>query len=1007
MAGTVLSGLVQVGIKMQDPPLVVAVGANAKKTGITMTADQQRAYLAQIKQKQDALMSQVKGLGGVELGRVSKGHNALIVSIDASHLQDIHAMGGVVAVRTVSDYHTAVAPVPDIPTTDAYIGAAAVQGQGFTGAGVRVALLDTGIDYTHYNLGGSGIVSDYTAAAAVAGGTSPPSLFPTTKVVGGFDFTGDKWDGVLVTTLTPDPNPIDLNGHGTLTADILGGHSLDGLHRGTAPGTQLYAVKVCSSVNANCSGVAILEGIEFALDPGNTGTLSDAVDVINISDGGAFGMREDDVSEMFTDVVNFGVVSVVAAGNSGDIAYVLSNPASTPEVLSVAATTSIVAQDIPLVINSPASIEGTYSNTATLDFAPVTGTVTSNVTYVGRACPGDTLNANPAGTIALVDRGTCAISLKIDDVANAGAVGVLVGLVAPGDAVSFVNGGGTDFVPSLVITQSTANVIKNALLSSVVNATISPNNAIALSSNIGSFSSRGPNYSYNMLKPDISAPGTIQGALVGSGNGQATEVGTSFATPLTAGTAALLLSKSPALEPLDVKAILMETSETNVFQNSATEPGVLAPMSRMGAGELRADRAAAATTSVWDASNPLAVSISFGTYRLNASQSFKKKIVVKNYSSTARTYQITNTYRDAPNQTGVTLTTPPSIAVPANSSASFTLSLAVNPALLPVWTLNGGSQGANGELLNTVEYAGYLAFTSGPENVHIPWHILPHKSANVQPASTSLALSGNPTNLLITNASGAVGGQVDVFSLTGKGTQFPASALPAPGAEFAIINLQAVGVRLICADAACDSFAVQFAITTFGQRSHPDVPAEFDIHIDVNNDGTDDLVIFNKDIELTENGGTTFGGQNGVFITDVASGTTSGPFFFTVADLDSSNVILTAPLSALQTSTGLQLTSSTPFSYSVLAFDNYFTGNLTDHIGPMLYELDMPQVYPASNEFTVAPNTSLALTILPNNAANVFLTGPYNGNSPSQSGLLLMYTDGKASREADFVSVTP
>jgi hypothetical protein len=73
----------------------------------------------------------------------------------------------------------------------------------------------------------------------------------------------------------------------------------------------------------------------------------------------------------------------------------------------------------------------------------------------------------------------------------------------------------------------------------------------------------------------------------------------------------------------------------------------------------------------------------------------------------------------------------------------------------------------------------------------------------------------------------------------------------------------------------------------------------------------------------------------------------------------------------------------------------------------MLYELDMPQVYPASTDFTVAPNTSLALTILPNNAANIFLTGPYNGNSPSQSGLLLMYTDGKAAREADFVSVTP
>ena len=94
-------------------------------------------------------------------------------------------------------------------------------------------------------------------------------------------------------------------------------------------------------------------------------------------------------------------------------------------------------------------------------------------------------------------------------------------------------------------------------------------------------------------------------------------------------------------------------------------------MSRMGAGELRADRAAAASTSVWDASDPLAVSISFGTYRLSATQSFKKKIVVRNYSSAGRTYQIANNYRDAPNITGVTITAPPSVFVAGQQRREF------------------------------------------------------------------------------------------------------------------------------------------------------------------------------------------------------------------------------------------------------------------------------------------------------------------------------------------------
>jgi subtilisin family serine protease len=1010
-----LTGTVQVAIKLQDPPLVVAVGANAKQNGITMTAAQQRAYLAQIAQKQDAVMSQVSALGGVELARVSKAHNALIVSIDASRLQALHGISGVVAVRPVADYQLSATPVPDLPTTDAYVGATAVQQSGFTGAGVRVALLDTGIDYTHYNLGGSGNIADYTAAVAVAGGTPPVNLFPTSKVVGGFDFTGDTWNGSSVTTLTPDPNPIDQNGHGSHTADILGGRSLDNLHLGTAPGAQLYAVKVCSSVSTACSGVAILEGIDFALDPTNSGTLNNAVDVISMSIGQSFGMREDDDSEAFTDVVNFGVVSVISAGNDGDIPYILAGPAATPEVLALAATTSVVATGIPLVINSPPSIAGTYANTAQLDFAPINAAVTSNLAYIGRGCPAGSISsgspadpylANPSGKIALIDRGACAVSLKIDAAARAGATGVLIGLVAPGDAISFSNGGGSDFVATLVITQSTSTLLKNALGSSAVNGTISPNNAISLASNVASFSSRGPNYSYNMLKPDMSAPGTITAAQPGTGNGVTTESGTSFSCPLTAGSAALLLSKNHALGPLDIKALLMESSEPSVFENAATEPGVLAPMSRMGAGELRADRAAAATTSVWDASDPLAVSISFGTYRVNTPQSFKKKIVVKNYSSAARTYQITNTYRDAPNLTGVTITAPSSIFVPANSAASFTLTLNVIPASLPIWTLNGGSLGGAGELLNTVEYAGFLGFTSGAENVHIPWHILPHKAANVTPASSSVALNGNPANLSLSNVTGAVNGLVDAFSLTGTGTQFPASVLPAPGSDFAVINLRAVGVRLVCLDNACAALGAQFAVTTFGQRSHPDVPAEFDVLIDVDGDGIPDLDIFNGDIGIVTTG-TAFSGQNAVFVADLAAGTASGPFFYTVADLDSANAILTVPLSALQTAAGLKLNFSTPFTFSVLAFDNYFTGNLTDLIGPMAYELDMPQFYAASDELSVPAGSSAPLTIVPNNAANPFFSGPYNGMSPSQTGLLLMYTDGKVAREVDPITVTP
>ena len=1004
-AQSVMKGQVQLAIKLQDPPLVVAVGTNAKQNGITMSASQQQAYLAQLKQKQDALMSQVKSLGGVELGRVSKGHNALMVSIDASQIQALHNIAGVAAVRPLYDYPVSstvnLSGQPDLPTTVGYLGGTTVQNNGFKGQGIRIAMLDTGIDYTHYDLGGSGNVADYNAAKAVASGPPPPALFPTSKVIGGYDFTGEVWPNG---PLAPDPNPLDLNGHGTLTSDTAAGHSLDGMHSGMAPSAQVYAVKVCSSVSSSCSGVAILEGIDFALDPTNSGTLNNAVNVISMSIGGSFGMREDDSSEAFTDVVNFGVVSVISAGNDGDIPYILAHPAATPEVIGVAATSSVVGYGIPLVVNSPPGIAGTYYNTATVDWAPVNTTVTANVVYIGRGCPAGSIStgspadpylANPNGAIALIDRGSCSVSLKVDAAARAGAVGVLIGLVAPGDAVSFSNGGGSDFVPTLVITQADSNTIKTALNSNTVNATMSPNNAISTAENVASYSSRGPNYSYNMLKPDMSAPGTIEAAAVGTGTGLTTEQGTSFACPLTAGSAALLLSKNPSLGPLDVKAILMENADPQVLNNALTMPGVLGPLSRTGSGELRINRAAASTTSVWDTSDPLAVSMSFGTYRLSANQTFKKKLAIRNYSNSLRTYTITNTYRDAPNMTGVTLSYPLSVTVPANSSASINVNATVTAANLPIWTLNGGSNGGNGELLNTVEYAGELNFSDLNDSVNLPWHILPHKAANVQPSVNSLALGGAPSLLQLTNSNAPLGGQVDIFSLTGTEVQFPASVLPAPGSDYAVINLQAVGVRLVCLS-NCSSapvYGVQFGITTYGQRSHPDFPAEFEVLIDVNNDGTPDLFIYNEDLGQATTG--TISGQNAVI---VSNGVTAASYYYTIADLDSANAIFTVPLSALQSTAG-NVTLSAPFNFQVAAFDNYYTGNLTDLIGPMKYELDSPQDFAAPSSLVVPAGSSSLVTVFP--------TSPYNGNSPSQKGLLLLYTDGKTGQESSQVTVFP
>jgi hypothetical protein len=139
---------IQVIVQLSDAPLAQANGKNAKQEGGRMNASQQRDYLVQLGRKQDTLLAQLRSLGGRDLGRLSKALNAVAVTIRASRVPEIAALPGVRTVRQLHDYRR------DLSQTVPYIGARAVQNAGFTGAGVRVAVLDSGIDYTHKFFGG-------------------------------------------------------------------------------------------------------------------------------------------------------------------------------------------------------------------------------------------------------------------------------------------------------------------------------------------------------------------------------------------------------------------------------------------------------------------------------------------------------------------------------------------------------------------------------------------------------------------------------------------------------------------------------------------------------------------------------------------------------------------------------------------------------------------------------------------------------------------------------------
>jgi minor extracellular serine protease Vpr len=889
-----------------------------------------RNHRAAVMARQGDLMNQLKGMGAQELGRVHVAHNAVAVKVDATSLAAIAQMSGVLAVRPVIDYQL------DLSETVPYVGGTAAQAAGFTGAGVKVAVLDSGIDYTHRNLGGLGTTAAYAAAyganPADPKNTTRDGLFPTAKVVGGYDFVGEVWpNGPEV----PDDDPIDFEGHGTHVADIIAGRSADGKHKGMAPNAQLYAVKVCSAVSSSCSGVALLQGMDFALDPNGDGNTEDAVDVINMSLGSSYGQIEDDLTLAATNAVKLGTVVVVSAGNSANLPYVVGSPSTGVGVISVAQTQVPSAKAVPLVVNSPAAIAGIYDNTATLDFAPIGAGVTGDAAYYGRGCPAGSVpgqaGADPVlnpvvGKIALIDRGGCSVSLKVDNAVKAGARGVLIGLVAAGDAVSFSFGGGTAFAPSLVIQQALSASIKARLAAGqLVSVSMSNAAAIPLAGSMVSSSSRGPAISTQHIKPEIGAPGASVSAEAGTGSGETAFGGTSGAAPMVAGAAALLIEAHPSFSPNRIKALLMNSAETVVYTNPALLPGELAPITRIGGGELRVMRALSLTSAAWNRKQR-AAALSFGALEVDRRITTDTLTLrVENFGNSTKKFTITPSFRFASDEASgaVKVNVRSSLSVSARDAEDIEVSLTIDPEKLPSWVLNGGSQGGNGAGLNGPEYDGYLTLTAGSEKLTVPWHVLPRRAASTEAEWQDRRGSALAVKL---KNSGQEVGQYEVFSLMATSPRLSASAFPNPGDNFAAVDLRAVGTRYLT-EAICGEVGgcLEFAISTFGRRAHPAYPAGFEVAIDTNGDGKPDYFVSNG-----EAGAFASSGQTLVYV-QKAGATTRSAFFFADADLNSGNMTMTVPMSALSLAVG------TTINFSVDAADNYFSGKVSDAITGMRF----------------------------------------------------------------------
>jgi subtilisin family serine protease len=907
--------------------------------------------------------------------------NAVMLDIDAAALPALAANPNVASISLVRDYEL------DLTETVPYIGATAVQDMGYDGTGVVVAIIDSGIDYTHEAFGGSGDPADFEANDPTI---IEPGTFPTDKVIGGYDFVGSNWPD---TSEEPDPDPLDDGaggGHGTHVADITGGKL------GVAPGVKFYALKVCSSVSTACSGVAMMQALEFAVDPNGDGNTADHVDVLNMSIGSNYGdPRYDDTSAAVNNASAIGVLTVASSGNSGDKPYAHGTPGAATTALAVAQTEVPSALQDLMEVVAPEAIAGQYPAVWQPWSVPLSesGAVEGPLQYGDT--DGDNLNGcapfdgDMTGKIVLVDRGSCNFTLKISNISQAGALAGIIGLVAPGDPFTGADGGDRPIdIPGFMISQANSNMLKDALAEGEVIVRFDPASGISLVGHIVGSSSRGPATGTNEAGPDIGAPGASISALAGTGTGTEVFGGTSGAAPMVTGSAALLMDAYPDRSWAEIRAVLMNTAETDIMTAPELFGGILAPISRIGGGEVRVDRALASPLAAWDR-NDLAGTLSFGFHEVTGQTDLIKRVTVRNYSDRAITLRSEVEYRYDDDATGVVRVTAPSwFTVPANGSTVVPVRMFIRPQLsrpLHEWMLNSGSDGANGSLLTEVEYDGYIHFVGVGANaqnamIHVPWHVLPRGAGEVQTGFVPQTSSGWVRNVGMSEV------YIDTYSLLGTSPDQPNPPVN-EGANAAPADLRYFGVQTypvpggFCSND--DSFVMSFAINTWDRQSHVNT-TEFDVYLDTDSDGEPDYVVFNFDLSLS---GQLSDGRNVTWVADLASGA-SDAFFFTGHNTNSGNTVLTFCAEQIGMSGDDLLTTS--MNVDVYAFDWYYRAGVIDAIEGM-------NVVPLGERyFTVFANGDPGFTTLPPRSTRLGFSILDFGDqlNETETGVLWLYGPG-------------
>jgi subtilisin family serine protease len=439
---------------------------------------------------------------------------------------------------------------------------------GLSGRGVRVAVIDSGIDYDHVDLGGC--------------------FGRGCRVAKGFDLVGDAFNPNPASPSfnpvpAPDPLPDDCNGHGTHVSGIIGAN---GAIKGVAPGVTFHAYRVFGCGTGPLAPVSttsdvLLAAMEMALD--------DGADIVNMSIGAALQWPQYPTAQAANRLVRRGITVVAAMGNEGALGlYSAAAPGVGKDVIGVASFDNTHVSLASFIV-SPGNRRVGYLSAQGAPAAPLVGTApirsTGTPTSTEDACA-----ALPAGsltgTIALIRRGTCGFHQKALNAQNAGAAGVILYNNAPGHVSPTVVGVPPITIPVVSILAANGIAIHNTTAPVLTWTAERVSEEQITGGLISSFSSWGLAADLS-FKPDLGAPGgSVRSTLPIEQGSFGSISGTSMASPHVAGAVALLLEARPDLPPAEVQARLQNSGQPRPWWGNPAL-GFLDNVHRQGAGMLR------------------------------------------------------------------------------------------------------------------------------------------------------------------------------------------------------------------------------------------------------------------------------------------------------------------------------------------------------------------------------------------------------------------------------------